>query len=207
MIAHSIECGLAVPGVERVIVSTDDLEIAEVGRAFGAETPFLRPGELATDTSPEFLAWKHAIGEMTSRTGPFDIMLSLPTTSPLRSVGDVGNCLAELFSSPEADAVLTVQKASRNPYFNMVQRDPEGYCRLAGGTGGIIRRQDAPEVFDVSTVAYAAKTPFVMNSSSLFDGRLRCVEVPRIRAVDIDDPLDLDWARFLYAKQHSIQNS
>ena len=65
-----------------------------------------------------------------------------------------------------------------------------------------MRRQDAPEVFDITTVAYVATTRFVANSHSLFEGRLRCVEIPRGRAVDIDDPLDLEWARFLFAKQH-----
>src|SRR5690606_14672723 len=60
LIAHSIEVGLATPGVETVIVSTDDAEIAAVARAYGAEVPFLRPAELAQDSSPEWLAWRHA---------------------------------------------------------------------------------------------------------------------------------------------------
>jgi N-acylneuraminate cytidylyltransferase len=203
LLAHSINCGLAVSAVERVVVSTDDQEIAEVARHYGAEVPFMRPSELAGDTSPEFMAWKHAVGEMTQRTGPFDWMLSLPATSPLRSPEDVHHCLVAMKEHPLADGVITVQKAVRNPYFNMVKPDQDGFCRLVCTGQGVVRRQDTPEVFDVTTVAYVAKTSFVMNSSSLFKGNLRCVEIPRERAVDIDDALDLEWARFLLKRQTS----
>jgi N-acylneuraminate cytidylyltransferase len=200
LIAHSIECALAIQSIERVVVSTDDAEIAEVSRSFGAEVPFERPAELAGDTAPEYLAWKHAIAEMTARIGPFDIMVSLPATSPLRSVEDVSRCINELIENPDADAVITVQQASRNPYFNMVVIDDSGYCSVVNGASGCSRRQDAPKVYDVTTVAYATRTRFVENSSSLFDGRIRCVEVPRERAVDIDDPMDLEIARMLFQR-------
>jgi N-acylneuraminate cytidylyltransferase len=200
LIAHSIQRALAIPSIERVVVSTDDAEIAEVSRSFGAEVPFERPAELAGDTAPEYLAWKHAIAEMTAKTGPFDIMVSLPATSPLRSVDDVSRCIRELIQNPDADAVITVQQASRNPYFNMVVIDGLGYCSVVNGASGCARRQDAPKVYDVTTVAYASRTRFVESSSSLFDGRIRCVEVPRERAVDIDDPMDLEIARMLFQR-------
>ena len=203
LLAHSINCGLAVSGVERVVVSTDDEEIAEAARHYGAEVPFMRPVELAGDASSEFMAWKHAVGEMTRRTGPFDWMLSLPATSPLRSPEDVQQCLIEMEAHPLADGVITVQKAVRNPYFNMVKRDQNGFSRLVCAGQGVVRRQDTPEVFDVTTVAYVTKTSFVMSSGSLFEGNLRCVEIPRERAVDIDDALDLEWARFLLNQQTS----
>lgn len=201
LIAHAIQCGLATPDVERVVVSTDDLEIADVARHYGAEVPFMRPLELAGDTSSEWMAWKHAVTEITERTGVFDLMLSLPATSPLRAPGDVQKCLLEMKTHPLADGVITVQKAARNPYFNMVKQDQDGSCRLVCAGKGVVRRQDAPEVFDVTTVAYVVKTSFVMNANSLFEGNLRCVEIPRERAIDIDDSLDLIWARFLVSQQ------
>lgn len=201
LIAHSILCGLETPGVERVIVSTDSEEIADVARTYGAEVPFLRPEALASDSSAEYLSWKHAVQEMTTRTGSFEFFLSLPATSPLRSVNDVRNCLEMISAHPDTDMVLTVQKTSKNPYFNMVRRDNAGFCHLASDAGEIIRRQDAPEVFDITTVAYGARTEYVMRTDSLLGGRLRCVEVPKERAVDIDEMLDLEWARYLYARR------
>jgi N-acylneuraminate cytidylyltransferase len=190
-----------------VVVSTDDTQIAEIARDYGAEVPFLRPSDLASDTASEYLAWKHAIEELTQRTGAFDIMVSLPATSPLRSVNDVQNCVDELVNHPDADAVITVQKAQRNPFFNMVTMDVDGFCHVVCSGEGVVRRQDAPPVFDITTVAYAARTAFVQSSHALFEGRLRCIEVPKERAVDIDDPLDLEWARFLLKHQTPMKRS
>src|SRR5690349_10660690 len=89
LLAWSIETAAACPEIDRVIVSTDDAEIAEVGRAHGAETPFMRPADLATDTSPEWLSWQHAIRTVRSQSGPFDLFVSVPTTSPLRRPEDI----------------------------------------------------------------------------------------------------------------------
>ncbi|MEI8293307.1 MAG: acylneuraminate cytidylyltransferase family protein [bacterium] len=200
LIAHSIECAHSIDRIDRVIVSTEDQEIAEVARSYGAEVPFMRPMHLALDSSAEYLAWKHAIQEVFARSGKFDIMLSLPATSPLRSVEDVTKCLNESINFPEADAVITVQKASRSPYFNMVKKDADGFCSLVIQSDGYVRRQDVPEVFDVTTVAYAVRTDFVMRSTSLFEGKVRCIEVPATRAIDIDEPLDLEFAKFLTHK-------
>ena len=206
LIAHSIECARSISLVERIILSTNDQEIADVAKSYGAEVPFMRPEYLALDSSSEYLAWKHAVQEMFTRTGHFDIMLSLPPTSPLRSVEDVSNCLNEAIEFPEADAVITVQKASRSPYFNMVKKDATGFCSPVIQSGVYIRRQDVPEVFDVTTVAYAVRPEFILRSASLFEGMVRCVEVPAVRAIDIDEPLDLEFARFLVQKnKHDSQ--
>ena len=203
IIALAVLCGNQLPEVERVIVSTDDSEIAETALAFGAEVPFLRPPDLASDTASEFLAWKHAVAETSRLYGPFDTFLSLPPTSPLRAPCDARNCLRELWDHPGTDLVLTVQEASRNPYFNMVTRNEDGSVRLAIQTeNGPSRRQDAPPVFDVTTVAYAARASYVTEASSLLAGNIRAVEVPRIRAADVDDALDLCWVQFLIAKGH-----
>ena len=200
LIAHAILTGLATPGVERVIVSTDCAEIASVAKHYGAEIPFLRPPELSTDSAPELLAWKHAIEQTISLSGSFDIFLSLPATSPLRNIIDVTNVLGALAARPDADGALCVQPASRNPYFNMVVENPDGFCSLVCRSEQVTRRQDAPRVFDLTTVAYAFRVPFLLRATSLFDGNLLAVNVPRERAVDIDDPLELEWARYLHAR-------
>ena len=88
LLAWSIEMGQSLPEVERVFVSTEDDEIAEVANVFGAEV-IPRPAELAQDTSPEWLAWQHAIQSVQAKYGLFDRFLSLPTTAPLRSQEDV----------------------------------------------------------------------------------------------------------------------
>ena len=94
LIAHSIEIALECPSICDVIVSTDDRNIAQIAKKFGALVPFMRPAELATDDSNEFDSWKHAINEYEKiYNNKIDIFISLPATSPLRLVDDIENCI------------------------------------------------------------------------------------------------------------------
>ena len=188
LIVHSIDVALALPRVSKVVVSTDDLEIAEVARKAGAEVPFLRPPELASDTAPEWLAWKHAIYALRNAGEKVDIFLSLPPTSPLRIAADV-NCCLDAFLNTSVDAVITVREAERNPYFNMIRQEPEGFVRLAVD-GVFHRRQDAPKLYDMTTVAYVARADFILQAERIFDGKVRAVQIPRERALDIDTEMD-----------------
>ncbi len=201
LIAHSIEVGLATPGVETVVVSTDDEEIASVARACGAEVPFMRPAELAQDHSPEWLAWRHAISWFVAERGSFDCFVSLPATSPFRSVEDVLACIAKLRADPATDVVITVTDANRSPYFNMVHLDEGQHATIVipPKDGGIVRRQDAPPVYDMTTVAYAARPKFVETADRLFAGKVSAVLVPGERAADIDTELDFKMAEALAA--------
>ncbi|MCB0037772.1 MAG: acylneuraminate cytidylyltransferase family protein [Anaerolineales bacterium] len=197
LIAYSIEVALSVEAIDRVVVSTDDEEIAAVARKYGAEVPFMRPTELAQDNSPEWLSWQHLI-EALQQEHPIDILVSVPATSPFRNRNDVEKCIQALVAHEDTDVVITVTEAHRNPYFNMVTLDPGGRANLVmQGKETIARRQDAPEVYDMTTVAYAANVPFIMEANSVFDGRMRAVIVPPERALDIDTSLDFAFAEFI----------
>lgn len=196
LIAHSIELALCCANIETVIVSTDDAAIAAVGREYGAEVPFMRPPELATDSAPEWLAWRHAIEWVQKDRGHFDVFVSLPATSPFRDVCDVESCMRSLTEDPAADIAITVKDADRSPYFNMVVLDPAGYAGLViKPEGNISRRQDAPPVYDITTVAYAARPSFVLRANGIFEGNIRTVRVPAERALDIDTPYDFMLAQ------------
>ncbi|WP_034609046.1 cytidylyltransferase domain-containing protein [Desulfovibrio aminophilus] len=189
--AHDSGC------VERVIVSTDDPAIAEAARACGAEVPFLRPAELARDDSPEWLAWRHAVDALDY----FDVFVSLPATAPLRIGADVKACV-ETYLRGDCDMVVTVRAAERHPSFNMVRLDEDGYASLLMPLGDVARRQDAPAAFDMTTVAYVTSPRFIREHSGLFQGRVRVVEVPAERAVDIDTELDFAFAEFLMRRRN-----
>jgi N-acylneuraminate cytidylyltransferase len=200
LIAHAIDIARANPRLTTVIVSTDDPAIADVARAHGAEVPFMRPPELATDTAPEVLAWCHAVEWYQRERGEFDIFLSLPATSPFRHQEDVDACLDLLVGDPAADGVITVRDAERSPYFNMVTIDGTGYAGLViRPPETVSRRQDAPVIYDVTTVAYAVRPAFILSGARLFDGRLRVVRVPAERALDIDTPYDFMLAEAIAA--------
>ncbi|OGK95278.1 MAG: acylneuraminate cytidylyltransferase [Elusimicrobia bacterium GWA2_69_24] len=203
LLAHAIAAARSARHVQRVIVSTDDPEIAEVARRYGAEIPFMRPAELAADDSPEWLAWQHAIRALEAADGrTLDVLVSVPTTSPLRVAGDVDACVEALLDS-DADVVITVTPADRSPYFNMVVLEG-GYARpVVRPAGPVHRRQDAPAIFDMTTVAYAARGGFVMRACELFEGKVRAVVVPRERALDIDTELDLEVAEFLVQRSRA----
>lgn len=198
LIARAIEQALAPTRVNRVIVSTDSEEIARAARDAGAEVPFVRPAALARDESPEWLVWRHALEWLRASEGRYpDALLVVPPTAPLRMVDDLDRCLDE-FQQGGAEVVITVTDAHRNPYFNMVTVRPDGTVALVIPPDRAIgRRQDAPAMFDIATVAYVADPSFVMTRDNLFAGRVRAVTVPPERALDIDTPLDLRIAECL----------
>jgi CMP-N-acetylneuraminic acid synthetase len=208
LIAWSIEHALAVKQINRVIVSTDSDEIAELAKHHGAEVPFMRPAELAGDNSPEWLAWRHALNYLKESTGALpEVMVSVPTTAPLRLSIDIENCLDE-YKKGDADIVITVTDAHRNPYFNMVKTNADGTLGLVNPPQSTIsRRQHAPVVYDMATVCYVANPVFVMTHNSTFEGRVKAVHVPTERAIDIDTLLDFQIAEaILDFKNPSLNN-
>jgi N-acylneuraminate cytidylyltransferase len=203
LIAYSIEVLRESKYVDRVIVSTDDENIARAAVECGAEVPFMRPAELASDSSPEVLSWKHALSEAKREGTMPDVFVSAPTTSPLRSPGDI-DAAVDMLADTGADIVISVTPASRSPYFNMATRDESGRTRLfAKLPGGVERRQDAPPVYDITTVAYAARSQYIMDCGSLMEGDVRSIVVQAERAVDIDTQLDFDFAEFLIRRRTS----
>ena len=199
LIAKAIEHSQSVSSIRRVIVSTDSNEIAAVAAQYGAEVPFMRPSYLAKDDSPEWLSWRHALEFIRKDEGSLpNAMVSVPVTAPLRQVVDIERCL-ERFSAGDVDVVITVTDSHRNPYFNMVTIQPNGSVGLViPPTIGVSRRQDAPDVFDITTVAYVANPEFVMTHESAFAGRVKAVHVPIERSIDIDTLLDFEIAEFLF---------
>ena len=194
LIGHSIRCAQQHPLIERVFVSTDCLEIASVAEGFGAQV-IQRPPELATDSAPEWAAWQHAIHCVQGTGLNFERFISLPATSPLRSQDDVSASLDALTGN--ADVVITVTPSARSPYFNMVTKSTDGTVEIVIKEQAITRRQDAPDVYDITTVAYVARPDFILECDGIFQGLVKAIVVPKERAVDIDDKFDFMFAETL----------
>lgn len=193
LLQYSIDTALASDLIEQVFVSTDDQAIAQVAIEGGAIL-IERPVELATDQSPEWLSWRHAVEWATEHYGSFDGFVSLPATSPLRSQEDVEAAILKR-QAETVDICIAVTPASRSPYFNMVKYNEAGFVELVNQPEGeVSRRQDAPKVFDITTVVYATTPEFVLNNYGLFSGKVASIEVPKARAVDIDDIYDFRLA-------------
>jgi N-acylneuraminate cytidylyltransferase len=202
LIAHSILHAKQVDQIERIIVSTDSKEIAEVALFYGAEVPFLRPKELATDKSPEWDSWKHALNFLQESEGRIpDVMVSIPTTSPLRIPQDITDCINR-FKVTNYDGVVGITQSNRSPYFNIVQKRENGTLKVVLDDSGYSRRQDVPSTFDMTTVCYVMKSNFVLKGSSLFNGNIGAIEIPSDRALDIDSELDFKVAEYLYVERN-----
>jgi CMP-N-acetylneuraminic acid synthetase len=198
LIAWSIEQALAVKRIDSVIVSTDSQEIADVAEQYGAKVPFIRPAEFSQDDSSEWLAWRHALNHVLEVNGKLpEVMISVPATAPLRLPIDIESCL-NVYEEGEADVVITVTNAHRSPYFNMVTKNSDNTVKLVMPLPSFItRRQDAPVVYDMTTVCYAANPEFVLNGNSIFEGRVKSTLVPIERAIDIDTLYDFEIAELL----------
>ena len=184
------------------LVSTDCPKIASVAMEYGANV-IHRPAELATDKASEWDAWKHAVSYVQEKEGSFDNFLSLPATAPLRKTKDINDCLSLLKKG--FDIGLTMAKANRNPWFNMVRKDSKDCINLICNDGKPKRRQDAPECYDLTTVAYAARTEFIMNNDSIWEGKVGGVEIPFERSIDIDNEIDFCIAEFLYKRNDASE--
>jgi N-acylneuraminate cytidylyltransferase len=197
LIAHSIASALASRSISRVIVSTDDEGIATVARTYGAEV-LERPSALALDATPEIQAWRHAIDSFSplfagAGAQPF---ISLPATSPLRAPEDVDAAVDRFFSHP-CDILFGVSPAHRNPYLNMVTIDEQGFLRIAIAGSAAVRRQDVPDMYDVTTCVYVGAAAYIQSCSRLMDGRVGFVVIPPDRALDIDTYYDLHLAQLM----------
>ena len=190
----------AVERLDVVVVSTDDREYAALAERAGATVPFLRPAELASDTAAEIDAWRHLIRHMESRGRRPNILVTIPPTSPLRIPADIDTAL-DLFLASGADLVITGTPASKNPYRDMVKVSEDGWASVViSSPAAVVRRQDAPELWDMTGVTFIADISYVMETDHLLDGRVAMSPVPKERALDIDDEFDLFVADLIQKK-------
>jgi N-acylneuraminate cytidylyltransferase/CMP-N,N'-diacetyllegionaminic acid synthase len=203
LIAHSIEQAKESSLFAAVAVSSDSAEILETAREWGTDHAIQRPAELASDTAPKVPAIRHCTETVEAETGePFDAIVDLDATAPLRSIDDIRGVIGLLEESGAAN-VVSAMPARRSPYFNIVERDENGRVRLLKPSETpIARRQDAPECFDLnaSVFAWTRKALFSENDSALGDDTVLYV-MPEERSIDIDTETDFRFVEYLMAEK------
>lgn len=192
LLMHTIRCAQACPVLGRLVVSTDDPEIAEVARAAGVDVPGLRPAHLATDEAPKWLVFRHVVQCLEERDHQrVEVLVDLDIGVPLRQSGDIAGCVAQLICG-QADVVTTGYEAERNPYFNMVELDKTGAARLCKRPPKpLATRQAAPRVYSLSPSVYAIRRDALWRYDHWSQARVELFVVPRERALDIDTETDL----------------
>jgi len=194
LIYYTIEAAKKWGKATRIVCSTDSQQIAEVAKECGAEVPFMRPPELATDSAGKVPVIRHALLECQRIYGEkYDLVVDLDVTSPIRTSKDLDGCL-KLYEEFHPDVVFSVLDARRNPYFNMVETiDKDGFAVLCKDAGKVLRRQDAPKVYDMNASIYFYNPEFLLSSEdvSIHSAKKKMVYVMQeTSAMDIDSELD-----------------
>ena len=196
LIAHTIEQAKQSNYIDRIIVSTEANEIAKISLAYGAEVPFMRPLELAGDSVATVDVLLHAINWLECvEQYSFSILVLLHVTTPLRSVEDIDKSIA-LLVDENADNVFSVAEAHRNPYFNMVEINKNGYAALVK-QGNFSTRQEAPLVYDMTSSIYVWWKEILKGEKKIFLNKTKVYLIPKERSIDIDDSIDFRLAEIL----------
>ncbi|HEX6987968.1 MAG TPA: acylneuraminate cytidylyltransferase family protein [Bacillota bacterium] len=200
LIAHTIAVARSVPEIDRIVVSTDSPDIAAAARRCGAETPFLRPAELARDDTPGIDPLIHAVQWLAQHEGyrP-DYVLCLQPTSPLRNVGDIRQAL-RVAAERDAEAVVSVVPVKHHPYWTR-RIEPDGrLVDFLPDNPEVARRQDLPPAYALNGAVYLMRYDILMQRRTWQTDRTYALVMPPERSIDIDTPLDLDLAALLLAR-------
>jgi N-acylneuraminate cytidylyltransferase len=203
LLAYSIAAGLAARLVDRVIVSTDDEEIAAIARRWGAEVPFVRPAALAGDAVPDLPVFQHALDwlRIHDAWAP-EIVVQLRPTSPLRPPDGVDRAVGLLRGDATADSVRTVVRSSQNPYKMWRLRDDGTMAPLLEGHGPEAYnrpRQELPVTYWQSGHIEAIRSATILRQQSMTGGRILPLVLDGAYSCDIDSDTDLRHAEWTLA--------
>lgn len=201
LIHYTIDVARQIVADEDICVSTDDVEIIHCVEDYGLKVPFVRPAELATDTAGTYEVLLHALKYYEQQGKTYDVIILLQNTSPFRTPKQVKEALA-LYNS-NLDMVVSVKECSANPYYCVFEENTEGFLNICKGKGNIIRRQDAPKVYEYNGAIY------VINPKSLkemplykFTKRIKYV-MDEKSSLDLDTMNDWHMAELLISKSSS----
>ncbi|WP_096027578.1 cytidylyltransferase domain-containing protein [Campylobacter lanienae] len=191
LIAHTInqakECGL----FEHIVISTDSDEIASVAIKYGGEVFFKRESSLANDSAGKIPAIRDALIRSQEHYGcEFTYIIDLDATSPLRLASDINRAFKQ-FIDDDNDILITAAPSRHSPYFNLIERQIDGTINLSKPLpNAILRRQDAPQTYDMNASIYIWKSQILLTTDTLFIPKTGLYIMPQNRSIDIDDELD-----------------
>lgn len=204
LLAYSIEHAKQSKHINKVIVSTDSQEIADVALEYGAEVPFLRPAEISGDDSTDFEVFAHALKWLKENEGyEPDIVVQLRPTSPLRKVEDIDRAIEALLSHPSADSARTVIEPQSSPY-KMYMINEEGFLDNLLKEGGKMMNmpdQKLPKVYRHIGTADVVWTKTILEKGSVSGDVILAVPVEKAYS-GINTQEDWDFYEFLFNKFH-----
>jgi len=204
LLAYTAECARAARSLTRTILSTEDAEIAQIGRDCGLDVPFMRPAELARDDTPTLPVVAHALETLAEAGERYDAVCLLQPTNPLRRPEDVDACVA-LLARRGLDAVFSMRAVphEHNPHWVFFE-DADGLLRLStGGTEPIPRRQALPPAYCRDGSVYVTRSAVILERRSLYGDRVGGWLVDQDAHVNLDTPADWAAAERLLARRET----
>ena len=203
LLAHTIEQAQSLGWADRIVVSTDSLEIKSVAESFGVAVPFLRPAELAQDTSPKMPAVVNAVKSAEQYwKEEYDLIVDLDPTNPLRIQEDIIGVVDALLKTKNAKTAFSVAHAYKNPYMNMIEPDKNGFAKVVKKPQKpILRRQDAPAVFEVVASIYAIYRNELEKITHFPTKNNAYYVMPEDRSLDIDSEIDFEIIKLLLQRR------
>lgn len=205
LIAYSIAAALQSKHVSRTIVSTDDEEIARIAQHYGAEAPFLRPGEYALDNTTDYPVFTHALSWLQENEGyQPDIVIQLRPTSPIRPPDCVDQAVQILLDHPEADSVRGVVPSGQNPY-KMWRVNEQGRMTALLDLPGTREpynspRQDLPQTYWQTGHIDAIRLSAILGKNSLSGDTIYPLFLDPRYAIDIDTLRDWQRAEWIISQ-------
>jgi len=201
LIVHTIEQAKQSTKVNRVIVSTDGMKIAEISKEAGAEVPFARPSVLASDDTPAFPVVQHALQWLKQHEGyQPDVVVLLQPTSPLRRSEHIDQGV-ELLLKTQADSVISLCETEHSPYW-MKLLDEKGQVKpFIESKIEYFRRQDLPIVYRLNGAIYATRYNIIKERNRLLGDDVRALVMTREDSVDVDDEIDFLLAELLLKRR------
>lgn len=192
LLARAVRVGFETGVVDRVLVTTDSAELAEIGRAAGAEVPFLRPPELARDDTPMLPVMQHAVRWVMDGGWTPDLVLLLQPTAPFRRAADIRAAVERLVADPGADSIVSVERVPAHfaPHFVMKVEEGRLLPFMPDGLR-VTRRQDAPPAYTRNGQFYLTRTECLMGRGSIYGDR--CIPFETTHPAANLDTLE-DWA-------------
>ncbi|MGE3549978.1 MAG: 2-C-methyl-D-erythritol 4-phosphate cytidylyltransferase [Geobacter sp.] len=191
LIAWSIEAAKKSQYIDRIVISTDDQEIAEVATQWGGEVPFFRPAELAQDNTPGIAPVLHMLDNLKPS---YDLVVLLQPTSPLRTVEDIDGVIA-LLDSNNAKSCVSVVTPNKSPYWMYtIEKDGNVHPVLEGDYS---RRQDLPSVYALNGAVYAADVAWLHDKKTFLDKQTLAYIMTKERSIDIDYELDFKFVELV----------
>ena len=189
------------PGVD-VVLSTDSPEIIQVAAEFGLSSDYRRPEVLASDTAGKVDAMADVLNYQERKENKkYDFLLDMDVTSPLRTVEDLEAGLVQLQEREDALNIFSVSPANRNPYFNMVEEQPDGTVDLAKRPEvPFLTRQSAPAVYDMNASFYIFRRKFFTMGGRSSITKASLAYVMSHLCFDLDHPIDFEIMEFLLSQ-------